>query len=275
MPAIIGRVSVAAPLADALEPLRSEPSRAAILLDVDGTLAPIVRHADDAHVPEPTRAPLIAVAKRYGLVACISGRQASIARRIVSLGTITYVGNHGAEILRGGATEAELDPEVASWARRVQEFAGDAMTDELRRLRVREEDKQVIAAFHWRGAPDEAAAEAAVMQVKADAEAAGFWTHEGRKVLEIRPPVALDKGRGIRRLLADPNDISAALYVGDDLTDLDAFAALRELRDEGTLATVLCVGVASDETPPRLAESADLLVDGPAGVRAMLSTLAA
>jgi len=268
-------VSVAAPLAEALEPLRSEPSRAAVLLDVDGTLAPIVRHADDAHVPEPTRVPLIAVAKRYGLVACVSGRQASIARRIVSLGTITYVGNHGAEILRGGATEVEHDPEIASWAQRVQDFARSAMTDELQRLRVREEDKDVIAAFHWRGAPDEAAAEQAVMAIKADAEAAGFWTHEGRKVLEIRPPVALDKGRGIRRLLADQDQIDAALYVGDDLTDLDAFDALRALRDDGALTTTLCVGVASDETPPRLAESADMLVDGPAGVRAMLSMLAA
>jgi trehalose 6-phosphate phosphatase len=275
MPAIIFCVSVAAPLVEALEPLRSDPRRAAILLDVDGTLAPIVRHADDAHVPEPTRVPLIAVAKRYGLVACVSGRQASIARRIVSLGTITYVGNHGAEILRGGATEAELDPEIAAWAKRVQEFARDAMTDDLRFLRVREEDKQVIAAFHWRGAPDETAAEAAVMELKAKAEAAGFWTHEGRKVLEIRPPVALDKGRGVRRLLEGQGGLTSGLYVGDDLTDLDAFDALRELRDEGVLATVLCVGVASDETPPRLAESADLLVDGPAGVRAMLSTLSA
>jgi trehalose 6-phosphate phosphatase len=274
MPAIIGRVSVAAPLAEALEPLRSEPSRAAILLDVDGTLAPIVRHADDAHVPEPTRVPLIAVAKRYGLVACVSGRQAAIARRIVSLGTITYVGNHGAEILRGGATEVEHDPEIAGWGRRVQDFARGAMTDELRRLRVREEDKQVIAALHWRGAPDEAAAEAAVMAVGAEAQAAGFWTHRGRKVLEIRPPVALDKGRGITRLLAG-QDLDAALYVGDDLTDLDAFAALRTLRDDGALTTALCVGVASDETPPALAESADLLVDGPAGVRVLLSTLAA
>src|SRR3954470_20491518 len=162
MDAIIGRVSVAAPLAEALESLRSEPSRAAVLLDVDGTLAPIVRHADDAHVPEPTRAPLIAVAKRYGLVACVSGRQASIARRIVSLGTITYVGNHGAEILRGGATEVEHDPELAGWARRVQEFAQGAWSDALRRLRVRAEDKDVIRAFHWRGAPDEDAAERAV-----------------------------------------------------------------------------------------------------------------
>src|SRR6266496_90028 len=125
MPAIIGRVSVAAPLAEALEPLRSEPSRAAILLDIDGTLAPIVRHADDAHVPEPTRVPLVAVAKRYGLVACVSGRPAATARRIVSLGTITYVGNHGAEILRGGATEVEYDPEIVAWGQRVQEFGSE------------------------------------------------------------------------------------------------------------------------------------------------------
>src|SRR3954468_7051963 len=273
MPAIIGRVSVAAPLAEALEPLRSEPSRSAILLDVDGTLAPIVRHASDAHVPEPTRVSLIAVAKRYGLVACVSGRQAAIARRIVSLGTITYVGNHGAEILRGGATEVEHDPELAGWARRVQDFAHGAMTEELHLLRVREEDKDIIAALHWRGAPDEEAAEAAVLKVGEAAREAGFWTHLGRKVLEIRPPVELDKGRGIKRLLAG-QDLDAAVYVGDDLTDLDAFAALRSLRDEGALTTALCVGVESDETPPGLVEGADLLVDGPQGVRALLTTLA-
>src|ERR1051325_5656408 len=103
MDAIIGRVSVAAPLAEGLEPLRSEPSRAAVLLDVDGTLAPIVRHADDAPVPEPTRVPLIAIARRYGFVACVSGRRAATARRMVSLGSITYIGNHGTEVLRGGA----------------------------------------------------------------------------------------------------------------------------------------------------------------------------
>jgi trehalose 6-phosphate phosphatase len=273
MPAIIGRVSVAAPLAEALEPLRSEPSRAAILLDVDGTLAPIVRHAGDAHVPEPTRAPLIQVAKRYGLVACVSGRQAAVARQIVSLGTITYVGNHGAEILRGGATDVERDPELVAWGARVRGFARGAMTEELQRLRVRQEDKDIIAAFHWRGAPDEDAAEEALLAVAADAEAHGFHTHRGRKVLEIRPPLALDKGRGIRRLL-EGLDLDTALYAGDDVTDLDAFAALRALRDDGALSTALCVGVASDETPPEVAEGADLLVDGPAGVRALLTTLA-
>ncbi len=88
-----------------------------MLLDIDGVLAPIVRHADDAHVPEPTRVPLIAVAKRYGLVACVSGRQATTARRIVSLGSITYVGNHGAEMLRGGSSRWSSTPRSRSGRR--------------------------------------------------------------------------------------------------------------------------------------------------------------
>jgi trehalose 6-phosphate phosphatase len=261
-------------IAAAVQPLRDRPARSAVLLDVDGTLAPIVRHADDAHVPEPTRVPLIAIARRYGLVACVSGRRAATARRIVSLGTITYVGNHGAEILRGGSTQVELDPEVAAWARRVRDFADGSWTDELHRLRVRTEDKDVIRAFHWRGAPDEDAAEAALRQVAERAEAEGFVAHWGRKVLEIRPPVEINKGRGVDRLLRDAG-LSAAVYVGDDRTDLDAFAGLRALVAEGHLDTAVCVGVTSDETPPELAAEADLLVDGPNGVRALLEALAA
>jgi trehalose 6-phosphate phosphatase len=267
-------VPAAATLSEALAPLRADPARSAVLLDVDGTLAPIVRRAEDAHVPEPTRAPLIAVARRYGLVACISGRRATTARQIVSLGTITYVGNHGAEILRGGQTEVELDPDVAEWAPRVRAFAEEAWTEELQRLRVRAEDKDVIRAFHWRGAPDEAAAEEAVREVARRAEDEGLVTHWGRKVLEVRPPVELNKGRGVRTLLQDA-PLSAAAFVGDDRTDLDGFDALRGLVAAGRLTDALCVGVRSDETPAELEERADLLVDGPPGVRTLLAALAA
>ena len=88
-----------------------------------------------------------------------------MARRIVSLGSITYVGNHGAEVLPGGSTEPELDPEIAAWSQRgrVRPATRGA---EPERLRVRAEDKDVIRAFHWRGAPDEGAAEAAVRQLE-------------------------------------------------------------------------------------------------------------
>lgn len=272
MRGILGAMSPAATLAEALEPVRADPSRSAILLDIDGTLAPIVRHADDAHVPESTRTALIPVANTYGVVACVSGRQATTARRMVSLGQIAYVGAHGSELLLPGGNGVELDREVAAWEDRVKRFAAQHYDDDLRRLRVRAEDKQAIAALHWRGAPDEDAAEDAVRGVAAAAEHAGLATHWGRKVLEIRPPVEISKGRGIKRLLRE-HDLDVALYVGDDRTDVDAFAGLRELVEHGRLQQAVCVGVASEETPPELREHADVLVDGPPGVRRLLEAL--
>ena len=267
-------MSAAATLDEAIEPLRADPSRAAILLDIDGTLAPIVRHADDAQVPEPTRTQLIAVAKRYAVVGCISGRQAATARQMVSLGSIAYAGNHGAELLPPGGTEVQIDPEVAPHEEAVRRFADEAYTTELQRLRVRSEDKRSIKAFHWRGAPNEEAAERALGEVADRACEEGLAIHWGRKVLEIRPPVALNKGRAARRLV-EGRDLAAALYVGDDMTDLDAFAGLRALVEEELLGTAVCVGVRSDETPRQLEEGSDVLVDGPLGVRRLLAKLAA
>jgi trehalose 6-phosphate phosphatase len=276
-------VSPAAPrLVEALEPLRSNPSRSAVLLDVDGTLAPIVRHADDAHVPEATRSLLIEIAKRYRLVGCVSGRRAATARQIVAIGSIAYVGNHGGELLRPGATRPELDPELAAWSERVRAFAARVYTPEHQRLRVRAEDKQAIAAFHWRGAPDEDAAAAAVREIAARALRESFAVHWGRKVLEVRPPVAVDKGLGVTALLdgqgsppADPEShvLRAALYAGDDVTDIDAFRGLRALVQRGTLACAVCVAVRSDEAPPELLGEADLTIDSPDGVRALLEAL--
>jgi trehalose 6-phosphate phosphatase len=272
MIAILDLVSPAATLVEALEPLRADPSRSAVLLDIDGTLAPIVRHAADAHVPEATRSLLIEIARRYRVVGCISGRRASTARQIVAIGTIAYVGNHGGELLRPRATSPEVDPELAAWTARVRDFAARADTPEHQRLRVRSEDKDAIAAFHWRGAPDEEAAEQAVREIATRAEAEGFVVHWGRKVLEVRPPVTLDKGLGIATLLRG-GDVSAAVYVGDDTTDLDAFRGLRAMVESGALERALCVAVSSDEAPPGMAQEADLSVDGPAGVRELLEAL--
>jgi trehalose 6-phosphate phosphatase len=263
-------------ISEALAPFRATPRQSAILLDIDGTLAPIVDRADTAHVPESTRQLLIGVADAYGLVACVSGRRASEARAMVSIGTITYLGSHGVEVLRSGWTEARLDPGVSDWVRRIQEFGREVDTADTRKLRIRLEDKGAIVAFHWRGAPDEAAAHAAVLQIADRAEAAGLRTHWGRKVLEVRPPVKIDKGAGVRRLLDESGrDISSAMYVGDDTTDLDAFRALAEMRDDGRLEHAVRVGVTSDESPSEITAQADVTVDGPEGVRELLALLGA
>jgi trehalose 6-phosphate phosphatase len=257
-----------ATLDELVRPLRSDPARSAILLDVDGVLAPIVEQPDDAHMPETTRRPLIEVARRYGVVACVSGRRASDARRIVSLGSIAYLGSHGSEVLRPGAVAAEMDAELQSWARRVQTFTREQFGEPLRRLRVRLEDKEAIAAFHWRGAPDEDGAQAALSDVAQAAEEAGFRAHWGRKVLEIRPPVRVDKGQGIVTLLR-ATELAAAMYVGDDTTDLDAFRGL----DDAELDVAVKVAVASPEINPALLNAADFVVDGPPGLVELLRQL--
>jgi trehalose 6-phosphate phosphatase len=261
-----------ASLEDLLRPVKQDPSRSAILLDIDGVLAPTVQHPDDAHVPETTRRPLIEIAKRYGVVACVSGRPASDARRVVSLGSIAYLGSHGSEVLRAGTIAPEIDSELQAWSRRVQAFANEAFTEELRRLRVRMEDKEAIAALHWRGAPDEEEAQAAVEVVARAAEEAGYTAHWGKKVLEIRPPVRIDKGAGVVGLLRS-TDLAAAIYVGDDVTDLDAFRGLGELVEMGRLGVALRVAVASEDCPPALEAEADFMVDGTAGVRDLLRAL--
>jgi trehalose 6-phosphate phosphatase len=261
-------------LSEALAPLRAHPEKAAILLDIDGTLAPIVDNAADAHVPETTRQLLIAVANKYGLVACVSGRRASEARAMVGVGTISYLGSHGAELLLAGWTAPVLDPGVEDWVRRIREFGREADTADARKLRVRLEDKGPIVAFHWRGAPDEEAARAAIDSIAERAQAAGLRTHWGRKVLEVRPPLEIDKGAGITRFLAQAGTgIDSALYVGDDTTDLDAFRALADLVQERKLARAIRVGVGSDEGPSEITGEADLVVEGTEGVRRLLSLL--
>ncbi|MFL5861622.1 MAG: trehalose-phosphatase [Solirubrobacteraceae bacterium] len=261
-------------LSEALAPLRQNPQRAAVLLDIDGTLAPIVERAADAHVPESTRQLLIAVARRYGLVGVVSGRRASQARAMVSIGSINYVGSHGVELLRSGWTEAQLDPNVADWIRRIHDFGRESDTADARKRRVRLEDKGPIVAFHWRGAPDEDAAKAAVDAIAERAQATGLRTHWGRKVLEVRPPVKIDKGAGIIRLLDQVGpEIDQALYVGDDMTDLDAFRALTTLVTDGRLERAVRVGVHSEEGPSEITAEADVAVDGTDGVRELLALL--
>lgn len=248
--------------------------RAAILCDVDGTLSQIVERADQAHVPEKTSRLLGALARRYALVACVSGRSAADARRLVGVGGIAYVGAHGAELLSPGDSHSEVLPAFASWRDPVRRFSTKQDTKELRLLRIRLEDKGPIMAFHWRGAPDEEAARTRLEGIANEAETAGLHTHWGRKVLEIRPPVPVDKGQAIRELVRR-SGVTVALFGGDDATDLDAFDALEALVADGALESAVKIGVRSDEGPAGIVERADIAVDEVGGFMQVLELLAA
>jgi trehalose-phosphatase len=234
---------------DLLERLAENPSSAAIFLDVDGVLAPIVSRPEDARVPEETRSELRRLNGRYGLVACISGRSGEMAQAIVGVPELTYVGNHG----------LELEPESAEWTARLRRFLADVTWPEL-------EDKGLTAALHYRGARDEQAARAELETIAERAREAGFVARFGRKVLEVMPPIHGNKGTAIRSLL-DQRSLGRALFAGDDTTDLDAFRAL-----DG-LDLAVRVAVSSDEGPRELREAADIVVGDPAELLSLLRRL--
>jgi len=256
-----------------LEPLRAVPSRTAILTDVDGTLAPIAERAEQAAVPAAARQVLERLNERYGLVGCVSGRQAEEARRLVGLDGIAYAGNHGLELLLPGDEAPRPDPSLAGREREAAEFVAGLEPATLAAAGLRHEDKGPIQALHWRGAADEGHAEGQAHEIAVEAGHAGLEPRWGRKVLELRPVGGGGKDAAVASLLAG-GELRAAIYAGDDRTDLDAFRRLRELGEEGELETAVCVGIVSPEAPPELPEESDLIVDGPEGWLAILESLA-
>jgi trehalose-phosphatase len=223
-----------------LSRIAEAPQRTALLFDVDGVLAPIVDVPHEAAVPAETRAELRRLHAAYALVACISGRPGADARRIVGLAELVYVGEHGLELV----------PEAADWRDRLH-----ALTETIAWSDV--ERKPLTVTFHYRRADDEAEAVRFLEAVATRARAAGFVARFGRKVLELRPPIAADKGTAVSHLLGE-RGLTRALYAGEDTTDLDAFAALRGLE------LGVAVAVASPESPTELREAADVVVGSPA-----------
>jgi trehalose 6-phosphate phosphatase len=253
--------------------LRADPAHAAILTDVDGTLAPIVARPEDAVVPARAGELLSRLNERYGLVGCVSGRRAEDARALVGVDGIAYAGNHGLELLLPGDEAPSFDPSLQGREEDATAFVSELGVGTPAESGLRVEDKGPIQALHWRGAEDEKGAEARAHEIAAAAGRAGLELRWGRKVLELRPAGGGGKDAAVAALLAT-TDVVAAAYAGDDRTDLDAFRRLRELNENGELETAVCVGVASDEGPPELAQESDLTVEGPAGWLELLEVLA-
>lgn len=233
---------------DALDRLRDAPERAAVLLDVDGTLAPIVERPEDAAVPEETREVLRDLVARYALVAAVTGRPGQLGRKLVGVEGMEVVGSHG----------LELDREADAWRARLQEFG--------RTVEWPVEDKGLGLSYHYRSHDEPDLARAELELVAERARSAGLRARFGRMVLELLPPIDADKGTAVRALL-EGRRLARALFAGDDTTDLDAFGAVEELE------VGVKVAVASDEAPPQLLARADVVVAGPVGLVELLRTL--
>jgi trehalose-phosphatase len=232
------RAGAAAPAAPTPRPLPPDPrtlgSRFAgapliVLLDVDGTLAPIAPRPEDAAVPPLPRAAVAALARaRDTHVALVSGRGARDARALVGVDGVWTIGNHGLETIDPGGTFT-IDDRVAPWQsalKSVRDTAGQAIAS-VPGARV--EDKGATLSIHYRLA-EPAAVPELERRVEVAATATGLRVTRGRKVIEVRPPIAVDKGTAVlalARRLGATERTASIVFAGDDRTDEDAMDALR------------------------------------------------
>lgn len=227
-----------------------------MLLDFDGSLSLIAMRPDLARPVEGAREVLAALVRRYRVVAIVTGRPWEQIEGLLAVPGLRYLGLYGIEgppleravdLLRSAQAAATVVPEA--WV----------------------EDKGVSVAVHYRQAPDPALARARLVPpLREVATSAGLELVEGKMVVELVPEDRPRKGGAVERLAAE-HDLSAALFAGDDLADIEAFAALDRLAGTGILA--VRVAVRGAETPEALVEAADVTVEGPQGLVELLRQL--
>ncbi|MGW1165506.1 trehalose-phosphatase [Streptomyces sp. NPDC001153] len=261
---------------DGLAALLAKPSAATVGLDFDGTLAPIVADPERARAHPEAVPALAALAPKVASIAVITGRPAGVAVRyggfagVPGLEHLTVLGHYGAERWDAVTATVTAPPPHPGVAAARAELPG--VLDRAGAWHgTWVEEKGRAVAVHTRRADDPQAAFEALRGPLTDLAARhGLVVEPGRLVLELRPP-GMDKGVAladhVRRTGAE-----CVLYAGDDLGDLPAFAAVEELRAEGLPGLLVCSG--STEVT-ELADRADVVVDGPAGVVHLLRTLAA
>jgi trehalose 6-phosphate phosphatase len=241
---------------------------AGLLTDFDGTLSPIVERPADARPTDGAADALAALARRLAVVGVITGRGALDARRRIGVDRLLIVGNHGSEWLEPDATTPMMPPGAR--------FARSLITSLLERVPatpgVEIEDKGLSATVHVRRCADPEAAAVAVRLAIGDPGDA-VTVRDGRMSVELRPAGLGDKGQAVRDIV-ERHELRGVVVIGDDVTDLDMFIAVAELRRSGAVrGAILAVSEAAGEVPPAVAEAADLTLDGPASVARLLEGL--
>ena len=235
--------------------IAAQAPRAGVFLDLDGTLAPIVPRPELSEVLPEIPEVLARLARHLDAVAVISGRPSDQVRELLDVQGVEIVGTHGLEDVRPMAEE---------------------ILDEIRAVAVAVgawvEPKGATAAVHFRALDDPEAAETTSSgRLAAIASTHDLEVVPGKRILELAPAGRPRKGGAVERIATD-RELAAVLFAGDDIGDLDAFAALGRLRTRGlwTCATV----AGGRETPAEVLAAADLVVEGPSGVAALLASIA-
>jgi len=240
-----------------------------LIFDVDGTIAEIAPTAKEVKVTPGCKKHLRSLVKRLPLVAAISGRLTKVLRDLVGVDSIVYNGNHGLERWTEG--KVEVRQEAQEYVEKIAAIIKE-LGPILYPLGVVFEDKGAGLVFHYRTLPNrEEVRKTILREISRSSAAQSFKVDQARAVIELRPPLEISKGSVVRELV-EGYHLKSAVYMGDDVADIDAFDAIRDL-SRSAIFQGLALGVVGEETPPEVAERADLLLGGVSEAEAFLGWL--
>jgi trehalose-phosphatase len=252
---------------DALRVVRAD--RPGLFVDFDGTISHLAPTPGEAVVSSRAAASLRRLAVDLSLVCVISGRAAGDLRNKVGLDRVLYVGNHGAEQMEDGSVR--VVPGLEEYSQKIGRVL-DKLRESVDIPGISWENKGYSAAVHFRATKEPERARSALQAALKDlGNVAGLHVFWGKMLLEIRPPTGIHKGYALRSLVRE-RSLNGAIFIGDDMTDLDALVALKEMRDQGSIRG-LGVAVVDEDTPEELVRAADYALQGVSEVEELLERL--
>ncbi|HEV2527580.1 MAG TPA: trehalose-phosphatase [Thermomicrobiales bacterium] len=245
-----------------------------LFTDIDGTISRMAPHPDDATVEPEARAALASIAPHLDICGIVTGRALDVAMGLVQLDQLSYVGNHGLEWRLDGTHED--NPAALAGRDRLQK----ALTEIAEAAEQRElteglllEDKRLSATVHYRQSPaPERFFEEMLPVLTMTAAANGLQLVPGRMIMELRPSTGITKGTALRDIV-ESRGLKGVVFSGDDISDVEGFAILRELRDAGTI-DALIIGVVGPDTPVSVREHSDVQVADPGEMSSVLTAIA-
>lgn len=255
-----------------VEVLRHRPS--ALLFDFDGTLSRLVDDPDDAAIEQRSEAALVSLTGLVDVAGIVTGRAADDVQTRLNTSEMVVVGNHGLEwVVRGEhqahpagvEAEASVNAALAEIRERIEH---DRLADG-----VIFENKRLSASIHYRMAPNQKQVGSVLVPLaRRVATKHGLKITEGKLIVELRPTAEISKGTAMHQLQRELG-LASMVFLGDDLTDVDGFIALKDLREAGACET-LAVGVIGVDSHPTVGEAADTALTEVTGVSEFLEQLA-
>lgn len=242
-----------------LKTFKEDPSTA-LVTDIDGTISDIAPTPNEAVVTELMKKTLAKLKEKFGLVAVISGRSALNAKKMVGVEGLLYVGNHGMEYLKNG--KLTKNPEVEKYLFKIEEAGEKLKSEDLSNIQgLIFEDKGICYSIHYRQTkPSENAREKILNTIHDEPACKNLKISEGRELIELRPPISCDKGTILQNIINE-HDLGKIIYLGDDITDRDAFKKLREMETEAKIKGISIL-VLSSEIPNYVKEDSSFFVNG-------------